>query len=284
VVARRNLAEKATFVFDGLAKLGLAIPVGSRFDRMRQQFIAEDGSLTRPASPKDPTFRIALEALREFQLLEPILESLGHIDVKQGKHHLKSLVRDAVLPHQGKETRGRDLQAELLVAATCVRAGMLPVSLEEPDVRTVIDGQGWRIAVKRVKNQERLDDNLRDAADQASRSGEPGVIFLDVSQAFNPGDDQMTRPLSAEHFHALFVQGLRRGISLYERSVLTRARAKDIGLVYFFFSGLRHDPVSGWELATIHMDVDTAVNEVQRESYRPFKNAFGRGIGFLAAR
>lgn len=239
-------------------------------------FFDAEGRPIRHVAADDSEFRTALEALRDFELLLPILATVDRIE--GGHALLEGVLRDDPLPHAGNQSPGRDAQTELLVASTCALGGMDPVSIEEPDVKAVTEGQPWRIAVKRVKSQRRIDDNLRRAADQTGRWEDPGVVFLDVSLAFDPDDQQVTRPMPREEFHHLLGEGLRRGIQRIERRVFERARAKGVGVVYFYFSCLRLDPESGWELGSIHMDVDTAVDDATRAAYWQFRAAFSAGI------
>lgn len=277
-----SLTEKFEFVFEQCSRLGVPIRPGSRLDRMRQVFLDETGKPIKPISGDSPFMRVALEALRDLSLLECIFTTIDQVKVPAGR--LRDLAKDEVLPHGGSRSRGRDLQAELLVATACVRGGMLPVALEDPDVCCSLGGRVWKIAVKRVKKQARIDDNLRDAVRQASMWADPGVVFLDVSQAFDPGDDQVTRAMPRHVFRERLAQALRLGIGWYEGSVRDRAKAKGVGLVYFFFSTLRQDQDSGWELGTACADVDTAIDDDLRCLYAPFRQAFGRGMDRLAER
>lgn len=278
-MSKRSLGEKIEYAFAQFEARGLTVKPGSRFDRMRAVFQGEDGRLTKTVLETDADFRIGQEAMRDFYLLEPILDSLHSINLNSVR--LNDLLLDETLPHDGVRTRGRDLQAELLVAAACVRAGLLPVSLEEPDVRAEADGQGWRIAVKRVKNQERLDERLRSAVRQADQWDEPGVVFLDVSIAFNPGDDDVTRPLTSQQYRELAARAMGEGIRTFGRQVRQRAQAKGVGLVLLFFSCLRRDPRDGWRLETFLAGVDTATSPEQQRQCREFCHLLGVGVDRL---
>jgi hypothetical protein len=54
---------------------------------------------------------------------------------------VKKLLQDAALPQDNNSnTPGRDTQFELYVAAICLRAGLLPVFYDEPDIVCVVEG------------------------------------------------------------------------------------------------------------------------------------------------
>ena len=193
-----------------LSDLGVHVPAGSRFDIMRRCFEDKGGPGRTSIPTHDLNFRIALEALRDIQLLDAILRNIDKVDV--GSVALERLVRDPPLPHSGNISRGRDLQAELLVAAACVSGGMKNVRLTEPDVAATIDEERWGIAVKRVKSQSRITDNIKEAARQAHEAHIPAAIYIDVSQALDPDDEQMITPMTDEAFNLRLRDGMRQAI------------------------------------------------------------------------
>lgn len=281
-MSRRSLAEAIEFVLASVRKLGVEVPASSRIDEMTRVFFDEDGRPTRTVEPDDPNLRTAQEALRDVSLLEPILDTMDDIAVNNRGSVIKKLLGDAVIPRAKQRSAvGRDLQAELLVAATCVKGGMGNVSLDEPDVRAEVEGQQLGIAVKRLKSANRLDDRLRDATRQIERSGLLGVVFMDISLAFNQDSTPVLAP-SEEAFRRAHRERVQQIIQDREGIFVRRASAKGVGLVYVFDSMVRQVPKTGWGLGTVHMDIP--IPGVDQAAYAAFKRAFARGIDQLPER
>lgn len=277
----RSLSEKIAFVFEVIQAAGVAISPGSRFDRMRRVFLDSNGQAIQTVLPHDPEFGAAKEALREFSLLEAIFEAAKGTSLLDDRRVLKRLCKDAVSPSKAGNTPGRDLQTELLVAATCALGGFSDVLLDEPDVTAILGETKWGIAVKRVKSAAAISDNVRDAAEQIRKSGLPGMVFLDVSVAFNPHGDDITRPLSPAQFTSSFGYAMRKLLEPQVASLRARASSRGIGVIYSFFSCLRHDPRGGWGLATMHMDVLVREDDDPDRQLFEFRAAYDRGIKAL---
>lgn len=283
-MARRSLKEKIEYVRSAFVEIGVNLRPGSRLDQVTRVFFDGEGVPRRHVAPHDPGFRVAQEGLRDVYTLEPILGSLASIELEGDRDAvIKRLLKDSAIPlAEAPTSPGRDLQTELLTAATCVRAEMAEVALQEPpDVQTTLDGKRWGIAVKRLKSAKRLDDNMRDAAKQVERSGLPGVILLDISLAFNGESIPLFAPSAAE-FEAAQENRLQEIIRMNERVILDRAQAKGVGLVYVFDSQIRQVPEDGWGLATCHVSVDAAQRDGIRDLCRPFIQAFSKGIDRLS--
>lgn len=281
-MSSRSLSAAIEFVLSAVREHGIELPASSRLDQMRRVFLDEDGQFTRRVDPDEPGLRIAQEALRDISLLEPILETLDAISMPNRVSKIKQLLGDAVIPRaQQRFAPGRDLQAELLVAATCVKGEMGSVSLVDPDVRAELEDQELGIAVKRLKSANRLDDNLRDASKQIERSGLQGVVFIDISLAFNRDSTPLLAPSDAA-FRRAHRERVRQIIREREHVFVRRASAKAIGLVYVFDSMIRQVPETGWGLATVHMPIE--IPGVDQAPYVSFKRAFARGIDRLPAR
>jgi len=282
LMSSRTLSEAIEFVMAAVREHGVELPARSRLDEMRRVFLDEDGRPTRTVDPDEPRLRIAQEALRDISLLEPIFETLVAVSVPDRTSKIKELLGDAVIPraHQ-RSAAGRDLQAELFVAATCVKGGMGNVSLDEPDVRAELEGQQLGISVKRLKNASRLDDNLRKASAQIESSGLLGVVFVDIGVAFNRDSTALLAPSDAA-FRPAHLERVQRIIREGEDVFVRRASAKGVGLVYVFDSIVRHVPKIGWGLATVHMPIE--IPGVDQAPYANFKRAFARGIDRLQER
>jgi len=279
-----SLQQRLADLLAEFTRLGAEARPGSRLDQMARVLLEDRDRVKAVVEPTDPGFRVGLEALRDLFTLEPIMDALGCVDLGCDKKLvLKRLMKDAVVSRSDeKVSRGRDLQAELLTAARCVRGGMSDVALREPpDVQATIDGTRWGIAVKRIKKATRIDQNMRDAVEQVERMGGPGVVLLDISVAFN----ENSTPLMAQCPKAFNEAQARRLTGLvdeHREAIFGRSRAKGVGMVYVFDSQLRQTPEDGWNLATMTMDVDTSEDAKTRERYAPFKAAFDLGIDRLS--
>lgn len=265
---------------------GVVARPGSRLDQMARAFLRESGRVKDVVAPTDPDFRTALEAMRDLFLLEPILASLDAIELNADRRPLlKRLLKDPVVPRStASVSRARDLQAELLAATRCVLGGFTDVALQEPpDVQATLDGVRWGIAVKRVKKANRIEQNMRDAADQVGRMGGPGVILLDVSLAFNENSTPLRAP-SGEEFNESQARRLSDIIKNNEAAIFGRSKAKEVRLVYVFDTQIREVPEDGWGLATVTMEVDTFRDSKTDRQYKSFRKAFGLGIDRLSER
>jgi len=282
--APRSVPRRFNDLLRAFESHGVGVQPGSRLDQMARVFLDRDGKEKPIVAPSDPGFRIAQEAMRDLFTMEPILDVLDRVSLdRDRKKVLKRLMKDPVVSKSNeKASRGRDLQAELLTATRCVRGGMTDVALEEPpDVQATIDGTRWGIAVKRVKRAARVDQNMRDAVDQVERMGGPGVVFLDISVAFNENSTPLVAP-SAGAFNEAQQRRLSAIVDGHRGAIFGRSRAKGVGLVYVFDSQLRQTPEEGWALATMTMGIDTSEDLETRKRYLPFKAAFGLGIDRLS--
>ncbi len=134
----RTRTEIAEFVIASLNSLGIEAHPNSRLMWMRRVLIEAAGIIP----PDHTNFEAALEADRDMQLLEYVFEQnhakLGHPGLIRLLH---KLIDDSVLPQDDREqSRGRDTQFELFVAAICQVAGFVPVDYQEPDVTSTVQG------------------------------------------------------------------------------------------------------------------------------------------------
>src|SRR5262249_21505420 len=154
--------------------------------------------LMRPFIPRDdPEYRIASEADRDMQILAFVFDQLMDFrDDEQFRIKVGLLLRDHALPQDGSEqSSGRDTQFELLVAAVCKSAGLVPLGFEEPDLTCTFNGVKFGIAAKRLKSMAKMRTRLKSATEQIKRAQLPGVIAVDASVGLNPHNE----PLAVEH-------------------------------------------------------------------------------------
>ena len=150
---RRTRSENATFVVESIKALGLRVPAGSRVMQMYRTLTDEGRPLIQPA---DPDFETALEAERDLQVLAFAFDvAAAHPTDQKFRDLVKLTLGDSVLPQDNrKQSKGRDFQFELFIAAICQNAGLLPVDRKEPDVTCAVQGVTYGLAAKRVKAPE----------------------------------------------------------------------------------------------------------------------------------
>jgi hypothetical protein len=251
----RSLAEKFDFVVAQIGDLGITIHPQSRLMRERSAFLDANGHLVPLVTPDHPDFAIALEAIRDFTLFEFILErwpfAAGHRD---GTLRLKTALKDAADPHiPASRTPGRDTQLELFIAVALHRSG-LQVDFGTPDVRVRIDGRYCFFEAKRPKTSESIDNAVRTAVEQIEDSGCPGVIFVDVSVAFNPTGVRIVRAMSNEECRLRHRQALRHCIRPHERELFRSMEGTPVAGILFQDHQLRAAPDEGWLLQSACME------------------------------
>lgn len=96
--------------------------------------------------------------------------------------------------HEKQKNRdGRNIWFELTLAAEWRLRGA-SVSVDEPDLRLMRDDITFLVACKRPANEQRIDENIRDAINQLQRNLDKtplrafGVAAISLSCVFNPGD------------------------------------------------------------------------------------------------
>ena len=131
--------------------------------------------LTEPRSrlaPYDPHFEAALEGERDLQVLAFVFDCAAKMPNRRHEfcRLIRNALKDSLLPNEDRgQSKGRDAQFELFVAAVCQNAGLHPVKPEEPDVTCHIEGIKFGIAAKRIKNISNLEQHVRKAAVQIEK-------------------------------------------------------------------------------------------------------------------
>src|SRR6266487_3756777 len=167
-----SLAKGAAFgdwVVERFRALGVTLPPGNRLERAQRT--AADLSAGRLVLRRDDpgAFELATEALRtiwEFSLIASTVPA-GHAPTVA---KLEVMLKGAVLPRADTNTKGRDTQFELFVAALFA-VGNVPIRGQEPDWRFSFDGRELGLAVKRVRSPKKLATRLSSGAAQLQTSG-----------------------------------------------------------------------------------------------------------------
>jgi len=216
-LTRRSRAENAKFVIASIKALGFSPEPQSRLMRMHRVLTRAGGSIP----PEDPEFQTVLEAERDLQVLGFVFDQgEAHPTDVEFQRLVKKALKDSLLQHQDRgQSKGRDAQFELFVAAICQNAGMLPVSREEPDVTCHVGGIKFGIAAKRIKNVNKLKKHIRKAADQIKKARLPGIIVIDTCVALNRDNERITRPIPDEQFALVYREVMNRFIADFHDSM-----------------------------------------------------------------
>lgn len=229
---RLSRIENAAYVIDQLRALGFDPNPSSRLIRMRK--VWERG----PHSFGTPDFWIALESDRDMVQLGFIFEQLG-VHAKHAKFLsvVERVLDDSPLAQDDrKQSRGRDAQFELYLAAICQKARMAPVGYDEPDVTCVVNGIPFCMAAKRIKNVQQAADRIKKAAGQVIKSQRLGVIALDMSIGFNRTNAPVVSPLHNQMLDMINETQANQFIDQHEKLIAKYCLGKGIlGIVVFDF-------------------------------------------------
>jgi hypothetical protein len=186
--------EQAAYVVERVQSLGIRIHPTSRLMLMLQTLEREQ------IDYDDRRFPIALESIRDMYQLRLIVDQMEvHRENPKFRASVVKLLKDAALPQHGStNTPGRDTQFELWLAAICLRAGLLPVDYDEPDITCTVEELKFGIAAKRLKSLDRFQDRVKDGAHQVRRAKLPGIIALDLTMARNPDNQPITSGLQSQ--------------------------------------------------------------------------------------
>lgn len=174
-------AENSTYVIETLRRLGFELHPDSRLMRMHQvlqQGYHEFGT---------PEYWISLESDRDMVQIGFALHQLeADRDNPAFLNVIKRLLDDSVLAKDDRtESKGRNAQFELYLAAVCQKAKLLPVGYDEPDVTCFVEGTQFCIAAKRIKKIGQVRKRMKKAAKQIVDRKCKGIIALDISIGFN---------------------------------------------------------------------------------------------------
>jgi len=273
---RRTRTETASFVIASVKAFGLHPHPQSRLMRMHR-VLTEGDRIIRPDHPDfetaleagrdlQPDFQTALEAERDLQVLAFVFDTpAGHQNDTEFKRLVKHALKDSVLPQRDRtQSRGRDAQFELFVAAICQSAGLLPVAREEPDVTCTVDGVKFGIAAKRLKNVGNLEKRVRKSATQIENAGFPGIIALDTSVARNRDNRRFTTPIADEQFGCLYKDALYRFVDNYRPGIQDWVRGKGVRGIVIHDQQVRFEANGEWSLAGMTFWVPTARENQRR--------------------
>lgn len=269
---RRTRAEDARFVIAAVRAMGIEPHPQSRLMRMCRVLTRAAGII----EPDDPDFDTALEAERDMQLLGFVFDqSYAHGNQSDLQSLVERMLDDSVLPQDNREqSKGRDTQFELFVAAICQGAGFGPVDYQEPDVTCMVQGTRIGVAAKRIKSETQVKKRIPKAAKQIQASGLLGVIALDTSVALNPNNERITTPIPDEEFAALHSNGINRFLRRYDERI--RRWVHQLGVLGMIVHDhqVRFQGDATWSLSGMTTRFCTAEDEQGQRLFRLFESPY----------
>ncbi len=274
--AKRTRIENASFVIDSIKALGLQPHRDSRLMQMYRVLVE---------NPKiragERNFEIALESERDLQVLAFIFDCAeSQPNDTEFRRLIKIALKDSVLPQENTNgSKGRDAQFELFVAAICQSARLSPINREEPDVTCVIHGRKYCIAAKRVKSVARLENRLKEAANQIYRTSWPGIIALETSMALNRENERIIVPISNEEFGRLYKQAFDHFVDDFHDRIQNWVYGKWVRGIVLHDQQVRFESDGDWSLAGMSYWISTLgkCQDCERE-FLQFKYAYIKGL------
>jgi hypothetical protein len=271
--------QLAEFVIETARNLGIEVQPASRIGLMRKVMLGADGKPTYV--PVDaPGFQTALEGVRDLQIIAFILDQLRpDLEADDFRFRIKTMLKDAALPQEsGPDTKGRDTQCELFVAAICMKAGLRP-KFAEPDIHAFDGSRPVGLAVKRIKSLKSFHRRVTDGIDQIQRSGISGIVVADVSVAMNPKNQRVVAATSDIDFGRAMNSHLRSFAdpeveTLYKQAKGTRA----LGMI-LIYNHVRLSPAEQWSLESMTYGINLVrFNDRRARECDTFTQRFFSGL------
>ena len=276
----RNRSENASFVVDSIKKLGLEPHPESRIMQEYRVLTQGDSVVT----PNHPQFQIALEAERDMQLLGFVFDHvIAHDSDTTFLDLVHKALKDRVLPQDNlQDSRGRDAQFHLFIAAICYGAGFVPVQFDEPDLICTVDRIKFGIAAKRLKNVDRLEEHIRKASEQIRSTGLPGIIALDTCVALNRDNRRIAETIPDDQFRKLYKQALDLFIFQHFDNIQKWVKEKGVRGIVIHDHQVRSCLDQQWELISMTVRVPTkdGIKEHERE-FDVFSGSYVKALSNL---
>jgi len=277
MLPRRSLAQTAEFIIERFSAYGVAVHPSSRWGQWRRSIFGDSGApLEIPVN--SPDFDIVLEAHRDFAYQSFVFDVVPDPPPSGFIERLRFLGKDPVFSKDAKSSKGRDAQTELFVAAVCWNAGLFPVEFAEPDVCCTFEGSGFTLAVKRLKSIARLEDRVREGADQIYRSGHRGAIILDTTQALNPKNHRIWRNYPNGEFERRYGQIFNSEIGAHEDMLRRRARDKGVRGMIFHDTQLRLAGKQQWDTESMNLFFPASRHPTKAADFNRFSTAYKVGL------
>jgi len=271
-----TLADAARNVSEIFKSFEVRLHSQSRIGRMVNALI--NGDVIRP---DDNQFPIALEGLRDIRVLDFALSQLfTTIDRTALQKKLHRVVKDSVNAREDlTKSPGRDIQAELYVAAVISKGGMCP-KFGEPDILCNLAGQTFGVEVKRVKNETRFEEHFRKAVAQIEKARVRGVVAMDLSLAFNRTNMPVVTAANVVQIQLAHREARKCFVNEQYDQMRNWINGREVRGMIIIDHILRLHPQQGWCLDTFHYDVPFGLHNQRRlGEFEQFREAFMRGYG-----
>ena len=270
-----TLAQAGAAVIEMIRTLGIRCSPHSRLARMMA--ILQQGYI----APDDKGFDVAREALRDIRLMDFALSELIAIcprEILAAKVRL-ALGDAPLVQNSGGRSPGRDAQCELYVAGVCARAGIGP-EFAEPDVVCTVKDNRYGIAIKRVKNVDRIEEHFRRAVVQISNAGMAGFVVMDLSVAFNPDNRALVSDADVAEMRLAHDLARQTFLSQYFDRMKAWTGGREVRGLIILDHILRYDPgPRDWSLETFTDFVSfCAHNQRRKREFDSFQKTYTRGL------
>lgn len=281
----RTLLEKAERIMTLLKRSPELDPgMHGRLVQISRAVLRGDQSLI---APDRPDFPVVLQGIRDLSEINFILDVLGEKElVAQPLSVVREVFRsDHPLPSEAVGiTPGRDRQLEYFVRAIMQRGGLRPIPrASDADFEVKAANHSLVVEIKRLKSFDRLAERVRDAADQITATGLPGIVCIDISRAVGPDNSILVRPAQTDLRRA---QVLRMKHLLRERQHVLAEAIGDRHVVGLEFidslivqHGLRGDRATGeWSLEHLFDNVYWPLDAPRHSAAEAFFERFMFGL------
>jgi hypothetical protein len=210
--------------------------------------------------PSRADFPIVLQGMKDLQELHVITTVLSPApEKKQIWRTMRKIFGDTALPSKSSGKSGaRNYQFELFSLAILERAGLSPQPQDEgADFLCTLGNQRIAIEAKRVSSLDRLYERSHEAGKQIRETDSPGFIFMDYSEAVNPGDKTFVFATPVEGIGSIQEKRFRHFIRMHEAGLHNAIQGcKVIGFVFFDHLIIQQgkkgdDGLAKWECLTI---------------------------------
>jgi tetratricopeptide (TPR) repeat protein len=169
------------------------------------------------------------------------------------------LAKEPQIPVLVPQTTWRDYQTEFFLGAF-LRYNGLPVMKAEPDWLAQSAHGPLGIAVKRIKNLDRLEERVREARRQIDREGLPGIVVVDLSPVLPDyyGASSVIRPQELGETTRRF---LEETLSQRKAGLMKAAKSNSVLAITAFALGFSIDPRTTARTMCLRMSTKGLVDE-----------------------
>ena len=280
-VAYEKMVGKAKRIEEAVVRCGISPTTNSRITKYRKCIEEFTTKAMAGELPAHFDWILFHQALCEISQLKTIVEALLHVPIShEWTSRLAELVSGHVLPQsEAEQSRARDLQFELNVAAHCRAAGYV-VEPKEPDVLVRSSKEAFGIAVKRPKSPKTLERHIRKASKQIQRSGMDGLVAIDLSLIHNPENKILLAQKSEDGINA--VRRAADGfVEMNKSRIRSLVKIPDVfGLVAHMSSLCFNPSTLDFSTATRWTIMNLCeMTDVRDDRLRKFSTRFAIGVG-----